>query len=69
MQMLRNDAEAVPSAVTVKPIRLLGEAASEGTRLQSAPPSANFDDATLGLTAAPNSRSGALQAGGGSRHP
>jgi hypothetical protein len=56
--MLRNDAEAVPCAVTVKPIRLLGEAAGKGRPpLRSAPPSC--DDASAGLTAALGSRSGA----------
>jgi len=48
--MLRNDAEAVPCAVTVKPIKLLGEAAGKGRPpLRSAPPSC--DDASAGLTA------------------
>jgi len=56
--MLRNDAEAVPCAVTVKPIKLLGEAAGKGRPpLRSAPPSC--DDASAGLTAALGSRSGA----------
>ncbi len=69
--MLRNDAEAVPCAVTVKPIKLLGEAAGKGRPpLRSAPPSC--DDASAGLTAALGSRSGAAtpaSGAAGGAHP
>lgn len=52
--MLRNDAEAVPSAVVVKQIRLLGAAAgnaADRAPLRSAPPGCQSDDTTAVLRA------------------
>lgn len=61
--MLRNDAEAVPSAVVVKPIRLLGEAAAEAAPLRSAAPSCQSDDATAAFTATSRFEAGAANGG------
>lgn len=66
--MLRNDAEAVPSAVVVKQIRLLGAAAANAERapLRSAPPSCQSDDTTAVLRSSARAAASSSAANGAS---